>query len=348
MGKGKKYHAVAKGRVPAVYTDWYLSTLALLINRRKAKKQIIRFPGGKTKSFNSEEAAKNFVAEYSDQRVRPHQVKVVGKIVPKSSHHSKKGRKIVPTHRAAPSFSTGRIAKLPSRIPVAASPPIPESKAPCKKRRELDDDAVRKKFKLPEETQLIYVDGACQENGKRGARAGIGVYFGPDDPRNISSRLPGYRQTNQRAELFAALKALETIYLQLSAFYNKSVCILSDSKYVVDGLTKWVRTWDERGWRTIAGTAVISQDLYKRAQNMLISLACNKIVVQLKHVPAHRGILGNEAADRLAVKGSRRDKMLESQWNGGFDDEELDNLINDMLAYEDEELDLMIAEMENN
>jgi ribonuclease HI len=226
---------------------------------------------------------------------------------------------------------------------------VSNTTTPSKRRKTLDDDAIREKLDLAYETQLIYVDGACYRNGKTGARAGFGIYFGPADPCNISARLPGYQQTNQRAELFAALKALESIYLDYClnrSSFQRSICILSDSKYVVEGLTKWVRMWDERGWRTVYGTPVISQDLYKRAHHMLQTLSANKFVVQLKHTPGHRGILGNEAADRLARKGVWKEESMDLQCSQGYDDYELDTLIDDMLAYEDEQLDQMIAEIE--
>jgi ribonuclease HI len=47
----------------------------------------------------------------------------------------------------------------------------------------------------------IWTDGACRANGTRRAKAGYGVYFGPKDPRNLSEKLDGPVQTNNRAEL---------------------------------------------------------------------------------------------------------------------------------------------------
>lgn len=55
---------------------------------------------------------------------------------------------------------------------------------------------------------LVYTDGACQRNGQPGAKAGVGVFFGENHPKNISVHLSGDRQTNQRAELTAALLAV--------------------------------------------------------------------------------------------------------------------------------------------
>lgn len=52
---------------------------------------------------------------------------------------------------------------------------------------------------------VVWTDGACQGNGRDGAVAGVGVWFGEDDPRNISEKLEG-KQTNQRAELMAAIR----------------------------------------------------------------------------------------------------------------------------------------------
>src|SRR5690606_27411388 len=52
---------------------------------------------------------------------------------------------------------------------------------------------------------IIYTDGACKKNGRIGSQGGIGVYFGDNDIRNISEKLPGPIQTNQRAELYVCM-----------------------------------------------------------------------------------------------------------------------------------------------
>lgn len=57
---------------------------------------------------------------------------------------------------------------------------------------------------------VLYTDGACSKNGKKGSRAGYGVYFGENDPRNISAPLPG-KATNQRAEMMAVLVAMRSV-----------------------------------------------------------------------------------------------------------------------------------------
>ncbi|CAG8793802.1 7698_t:CDS:1, partial [Gigaspora rosea] len=57
----------------------------------------------------------------------------------------------------------------------------------------------------------VWTDRYCENNGKKNALGSIGVFFGNNDPRNLSERLPGERQTNNRAELYAAIRALEIV-----------------------------------------------------------------------------------------------------------------------------------------
>ena len=56
--------------------------------------------------------------------------------------------------------------------------------------------------------EIVYVDGSCFDNGYSGARAGAGVYFGENDPRNIAAPVPG-AQTNNRGEVLAISLALQ-------------------------------------------------------------------------------------------------------------------------------------------
>jgi ribonuclease HI len=216
-----------------------------------------------------------------------------------------------------------------------------------KKLKVMDDDAVRRKYNIPPDAETIYTDGACHNNGKRGAKAGIGVFFAPDDARNISARLPGQQQTNQRAELFAVLKALETLYINRSTYRTKIVFILSDSVYVVDGLSRWIYTWERHGWETTVGNTVISKDVFKRAKDMLSALAEDGVFVSFRHVPGHRGVCGNEEADKLARKGATLPEVNDPQWSKDFNDEDLDDMIKEMQEYDDDSLDEIIAEMED-
>ncbi|VFV39331.1 ribonuclease h1-like [Lynx pardinus] len=92
------------------------------------------------------------------------------------------------------------------------------------------DPVAPTEFPLPGDFVVVYTDGCCSSNGRRRARAGIGVYWGPGHPLNLGIRLPG-RQTNQRAEIHAACKAIE----QAKAQNIKKLVLYTDSMFTING-----------------------------------------------------------------------------------------------------------------
>ncbi|EEC18029.1 ribonuclease H1, putative [Ixodes scapularis] len=83
----------------------------------------------------------------------------------------------------------------------------------------------------------VYTDGACSNNGgyNRTPQAGIGVYWGPNHPMNVSEPLPG-RQTNNRAEIQAATRALYQVREQ----GGRNVTVHTDSDFLVKSTTQWM------------------------------------------------------------------------------------------------------------
>ncbi|KAI8824061.1 ribonuclease H-like domain-containing protein [Fimicolochytrium jonesii] len=148
----------------------------------------------------------------------------------------------------------------------------------------------------------IFTDGSCLSNGTPSARAGIGIYFGPSDPRNTAARLPGTTQTNNRAELFAVIRALE---IALENEPGRGVVVYSDSSYMKNGIETWVRGWMRRKWKTREGKDVLNKDLWVRLEELKGRFPPKGLV--FKYVPAHVGIPGNEAADQLANRGAMMD-----------------------------------------
>lgn len=143
----------------------------------------------------------------------------------------------------------------------------------------------------------VYVDGACVNNGREDAIAGIGVYFGSNNPCSTSQRLRSGLQTNQRAELAAIKKAYEIIgFLNDGDYYE----IYSDSAYAINCLTKWHLSWEKNGWKTWKKTAVANQDLVKAILELRERPEC-QYVCGLVKVPAHSDCEGNREADELAV-----------------------------------------------
>ncbi|XP_045150212.1 ribonuclease H1-like [Echinops telfairi] len=147
-----------------------------------------------------------------------------------------------------------------------------------------------------EHIPTVYVDGSCSNNGRSGAQAGSGVYWGPDHPMNVSERVYG-RQTNQTAELWAAHKAIEQARTQ----NIDKLIIKTDSKFVIKGATEWVDKWKQNGWKTASGGDVVNRSDFEK-----IDQASQGMAIQWEYVPGHRGIKGNEEANRLAVEGAKK------------------------------------------
>ena len=150
---------------------------------------------------------------------------------------------------------------------------------------------------VEESVTVVYTDGSCLGNGRRDPKAGIGVWFGTDDARNVSRRLNkdeiGEKATNNRAELAAIRVAIETVKGRL--------VIKSDSRYSIDCMTKWVPGWRKKGWRTSKGKPVENRDLIEDTYACMVQHGA----VTFEHVKAHTGrqdpdSIGNDGADQLA------------------------------------------------
>ena len=132
----------------------------------------------------------------------------------------------------------------------------------------------------------VFTDGACSGNPGAGGYAAI-LQYG-EHRRELSG---GFRRTtNNRMELTAAIRALEALKQPCA------VTLMSDSAYVVNGITKnWARGWRAKGWRR-AGKVVPNWDLWRQLLDL-----CDQHRVELRWVEGHAGHSENEACDRLAV-----------------------------------------------
>ena len=142
----------------------------------------------------------------------------------------------------------------------------------------------------------VYTDGACSNNGKKTATAGIGVYFGENDSRNVSSRISG-KQSNNIAELKAILKACEILEQEIKD--NKKIMIYTDSNYSILCCTTYGNKLSKKGWTK--KEPIPNIELVKKAYYFFE----NNNNVRLTYVKAHtlaqdKHSIGNENADRLA------------------------------------------------
>lgn len=132
----------------------------------------------------------------------------------------------------------------------------------------------------------IYTDGACAGNPGPG---GWGVLIlGGGAPRELSGGEPA--TTNNRMEMTAAIEALKAT--------EGPVRLCTDSQYLKNGVTDWMRKWKRNGWRTADGKPVKNQDLW-----LALDALCAGRRVDWAWVRGHAGHPENERADALAREG---------------------------------------------
>ncbi|KAJ7227230.1 ribonuclease H-like domain-containing protein [Mycena pura] len=149
---------------------------------------------------------------------------------------------------------------------------------------------------LDKRTVLVCIDGACAGNGTPAARAGVGVFFGPESPHNVSAAIAG-PQTSQRAEILAATGALRKAHALFQEDTSVgSVVLLCDSQYVVGAMTEWIFAWKDRGWRNAHGEPVENQADFRELEKVIEDLEEDGLDVKFWLV----GREHNAQADRLA------------------------------------------------
>ena len=133
----------------------------------------------------------------------------------------------------------------------------------------------------------IYTDGACSGNPGKGGWAAIIL-----NEKSIQSNVSGGENstTNNRMELMAPIMALNKIKK------SSEIIIYTDSKYVKDGITEWIKKWKLNNWENASKKPVKNKDLWIKLDN-----SCQKHKVTWKWVKAHAGNKFNNLVDELAV-----------------------------------------------
>ena len=135
------------------------------------------------------------------------------------------------------------------------------------------------------DTVEIFTDGACSGNPGPGGWGAV-LRFG-DEERLLSGSEPD--TTNNRMELLAAIRALETLKRRCR------VVLTTDSQYVMKGVTEWMPVWKQNGWRTASKKPVRNQDLWTELDVLL-----SQHEISWEWVRGHTGHPENEQADCLA------------------------------------------------
>lgn len=144
----------------------------------------------------------------------------------------------------------------------------------------------------------VYVDGSCSDNGKSNAKAGYGVYFAENDPRNENGIVKG-KQSNNTGELTAFIRALEILKENIEQ--NETIHIYIDSEYVIKCASSYGEKLENNDWKTSNNKIPPNLELIKKAR----SLFKNKTNIKLHYIKAHTDkedihSKGNSEADRLA------------------------------------------------
>lgn len=134
-------------------------------------------------------------------------------------------------------------------------------------------------------TVEIYTDGGCRGN------PGIGGWGAVLESGGHKKTIKGHARdtTNNRMEMTAAIEALNSLKRPCN------VVLHTDSTYVRNGITAWLKNWKRNNWKTAAKKPVKNADLWQA-----LDAASQRHQIDWRWVKGHAGVPGNELADQLA------------------------------------------------
>ena len=139
----------------------------------------------------------------------------------------------------------------------------------------------------------IFTDGACKGNPGPGGW-GVLLRMGRHEKELSGGEA---HTTNNRMEMTAVIRALDALVEPCD------VTVHSDSRYVIDGMTKWIAGWQRKGWISASKKPVLNEDLWRE---LIAAAAPHRITWQW--VRGHDGHLENERADRLACDAAEKQR----------------------------------------
>ncbi|CAF3929400.1 unnamed protein product [Rotaria sp. Silwood2] len=246
------YYVVRQGRKPGIYNTW-----------NECNEQINRFSGAEYRKFDKHSDAQ----DYLDGKVK----------IQRNFKTKYPTSKFKISNNTPINLIKDTIQECSSKSMVSSYEKLTVS--------DTNTDQVKGEY------TIVYSDGCCFGNGRSGSKGGYGVYWDDDHPWNISERLKG-DPTNQRAELTAAISAME-VALSNSVTHLE---IRTDSKYTIQSATQWIHGWKKSNWiKKTDSQPVMNKDLMVRIDELQ-----QKLKIKWTYVAGHSSNKGNDEADRLA------------------------------------------------
>ena len=134
----------------------------------------------------------------------------------------------------------------------------------------------------------VYTDGACSGNPGPGGWGAV-IFDERERQMNISGKVKN--TTNNRMELMAPIMALKKIKPK------SEVIIFTDSTYVKNGITEWIKKWEKNGWKNANKKPVKNKDLWVKLNEL-----CQKNQITWRWVKGHSNDIYNNLADELATQ----------------------------------------------
>lgn len=313
------YYAVAKGKIPGIYTSW-----------DEAKLQVHGFAGAKYKKFNDEEYALEYIKEFNPSALsniiqfQKKQSDMIQQNNPVNNfpnnnkniiknNNSKKYKKPVELYfteyknlkASGKSISQGQIDA--NQYYNDINKIVLDIKQNLKNKElikyQFNNDNIKEfepsTWNRLKRTYYIYTDGSFQSGTKR---AGYGIYFG-NNTNNISVRMPN-GTTNNYCELLSIYNSLRIIKKYINHFKGP-IIIVSDSKYSITSLTNWCYNWIKNNWRSSTGKEVKNKELIKKCFLLLCEINEINITAYLQDKISKKDILDsgiNTKHGKLKVK----------------------------------------------
>jgi ribonuclease HI len=157
----------------------------------------------------------------------------------------------------------------------------------------------------------IFTDGSSRGNPGAGGWGAIIIY---DDGVKKVVEIGGREKktTNNRMEMEAVIRSLKT--------FSGDATIYIDSSYVLNGITKWIFSWQRNDWKTKTGEVVLNKDLWEE----LSDLTSNR-KIKWNLIPGHSGVPGNERCDEIAT--SFADELPTKLYNGRLENYPIKNIL---------------------